>query len=60
MLVMSKFVYHITNRTQTKAHVAHVPISLALVEFNQATFYIDQLFTILANLIFLPLIYVYF
>ena len=32
MLVMSKPVYHITDRTQTKAHVAHVPISLAFVD----------------------------
>jgi len=41
MLVMSKFVYHITNRTQTRAHAAHVPISLALVELNHLSIPID-------------------
>lgn len=44
MHAMTKFVYLITNRTLTKARVAHVPISFAFEENNQRSLHKEILF----------------
>lgn len=58
MHAMTKFVYLITNRTLTKARVAHVPISLAFVDQNHLSVQTDtdDFWPYISSLLSFPLI----